>query len=53
MLELTDRRRENARRLTRLFNETIENELSERTSLLKELFGSIGKNINIRAKLEL
>ena len=35
--------RENARRLTRLFNETLETEISERTTLLKELFGSTGK----------
>ena len=34
----------NARRLTRLFNQTLETEESKRTELLKELFGSTGKN---------
>lgn len=43
--------RENARRLTRVFNETLETELSERTTLLKELFGSIGKNIYVEPSL--
>ena len=43
--------RENARRLTRLFNETLENEHSERTRLLKELFGSTGKDLNIEPSL--
>lgn len=49
-LELT-KERENARRLTRLFNETLENEHSERTRLLKELFGSTGKELNIEPSL--
>jgi len=43
--------RENARRLTRLFNETLENEYSERTRLLKELFGSTGKGLTIEPSL--
>ncbi|MEK5036719.1 maltose acetyltransferase domain-containing protein [Sporosarcina sp. FSL K6-3457] len=43
--------RENARRLTRVFNETLETELSERTVLLNELFGSVGKNIYIEPTL--
>ena len=43
--------RENARRLTRLFNETLENEHSERTRLLKELFGSTGKDLYIEPSL--
>lgn len=43
--------RENARRLTRLFNETLETELSERTTLLKELFGSVGKNLYVEPSL--
>ena len=43
-VELT-KERENARRLTRLFNETLETEHSERTRLLKELFGSTGKDL--------
>ncbi|WP_203249086.1 maltose acetyltransferase domain-containing protein [Sporosarcina beigongshangi] len=43
--------RENARRLTRVFNETLETELSERTTLLKELFGSVGENIYIEPTL--
>ena len=37
--------RENARRITRLYNQTIETEVEKRTQLLKELFGSTGKNI--------
>lgn len=37
----------NARRLTRLYNQTIETDEEKRTALLKELFGSTGKNINI------
>jgi len=43
--------RENARRLTRVFNETLETELSERTTLLKELFGSVGENIYVEPSL--
>ncbi|MDR7074625.1 maltose acetyltransferase domain-containing protein [Fictibacillus barbaricus] len=39
--------RKNARRLTRLFNNSTEEELKKRTELLKELFGSTGKNIGI------
>ena len=39
--------RENARRLTRLYNGTVETEYKERTRLLKELFGSMGENIYI------
>lgn len=35
----------NARRLTRLINATTETEGDERVALLKELFGSTGKNI--------
>lgn len=43
--------RENARRLTRLFNETVETENSERLILLKEMFGSTGKEIYIEPTL--
>ncbi len=39
--------RENARRLTRLYNESSETEHGKRKELLKELFGSIGENIGI------
>lgn len=39
--------RVNARRLTREFNVTLETENSKRESLLKQLFGSIGKAIYI------
>lgn len=39
--------RVNARRLTRLFNETIETEDSKRLEILKELFGSTGKSLYI------
>ncbi|MFC0272570.1 sugar O-acetyltransferase [Metabacillus herbersteinensis] len=39
--------RENARRLNRLYNQTIETEEEKRTELLKELFGSTKENIYI------
>ncbi|MBM7650247.1 maltose O-acetyltransferase [Bacillus ectoiniformans] len=39
--------RERARRLTRLFNQSDETELTKRTELLKELFGSTGENVYI------
>ncbi|RFB12153.1 acetyltransferase [Bacillus sp. HNG] len=39
--------RVNARRLTRLYNETLETDEDKRAELLKELFGSTGKNIYI------
>ncbi|MCM3693793.1 sugar O-acetyltransferase [Neobacillus niacini] len=37
----------NARRLTRLYNQTIETDEEKRTALLKEIFGSTKKNIYI------
>lgn len=37
----------NAARLTRLYNETLETEESRRKELLRELFGSMGENVNI------
>ncbi|PLR76404.1 acetyltransferase [Bacillus sp. V3-13] len=37
--------REHARKLTRLYNETLETEYDKRTSILKELFGSTGENL--------
>lgn len=37
----------NAKRLTRLFNATLEDELEKRTAILKELFGSTGEHIYI------
>lgn len=37
----------NARRLSRLFNQTIETEHTERNKILKELFGSTGDNLYI------
>ncbi|MCG3083350.1 sugar O-acetyltransferase [Anoxybacillus sp. LAT_35] len=39
--------REHARRLTRLFNQTLETEHERRISLLKELFGSTGQNVYV------
>jgi maltose O-acetyltransferase len=39
--------RSNARRLTRMFNESLETDEIHRTELLKELFGSTGENVNI------
>jgi maltose O-acetyltransferase len=43
--------RENARRLTRLYNQTLETEISKRTEILKKLFGSTGENIYIEPNL--
>lgn len=37
----------NARKLTRLFNETLETDLDHRTKLLKTLFGSTGRNLYV------
>src|SRR4051794_19233234 len=37
----------NARRLTRLYNQTIETDLEHRTAILKELFGSTGNSLYI------
>lgn len=39
--------RKNARRLTRLFNESLEIDDNKRTELIKELFGSTGENFFI------
>jgi len=39
--------RKNASRLTRLYNATTEQEKEQRRQLLTELFGAVGKNINI------
>jgi maltose O-acetyltransferase len=39
--------RENARRLTRLFNQTLETEVNKRIDILKELFGSTGENLYV------
>lgn len=44
--ELTQERL-NARRLTRLYNQTTETDLEERTRLLKSLFGSTGQNLYV------
>ncbi|KAA9023824.1 maltose acetyltransferase domain-containing protein [Niallia endozanthoxylica] len=43
---LTEERRR-ARRLTRLFNQSIESDDSQRTSIIKELFGSTGQSFYI------
>jgi len=39
--------REEARRKTRLYNQTSETETNQRTQLLKELFGSTGKDLSV------
>lgn len=39
--------RTNARRLTRLYNQSLETEELKRTELLKQLFGSLGENLYI------
>lgn len=44
--ELTQDRM-NARKLTRLFNETLETDIDHRTKLLKTLFGSTGRNLYV------
>lgn len=44
--ELT-RDRLNARRLTRLYNQSIETEVDTRTELLRELFGSTGNHFSV------
>ena len=36
--------RQNARRLTRLYNATKEDEHDRRTEIIRELFGAVGKN---------
>jgi maltose O-acetyltransferase len=41
------RDRQNARRLTRLYNQTLETEDAKRAELLKELFGSTGDHLYI------
>lgn len=41
------RERKNARRLTRLFNTSLETDTNQRTQLLKELLGSTGENLYI------
>ncbi|SDZ38352.1 maltose O-acetyltransferase [Evansella caseinilytica] len=41
------RENKNARRLTRLFNASLETDDSKRAAILKELFGSIGDSIHI------
>ncbi|GBF35597.1 maltose O-acetyltransferase [Desulfocucumis palustris] len=43
--------RKKARRLTRLYNQTLETDEVKRTELLKELFGSTGDNIYIEPTL--
>ncbi|MCX2811165.1 MULTISPECIES: sugar O-acetyltransferase [Bacillus] len=37
--------RENARRLVRMYNQTLETEADKRTNLLRELLGSTGENV--------
>ncbi|SES17804.1 maltose O-acetyltransferase [Gracilibacillus ureilyticus] len=37
--------RENARRLVRLYNQTLETEIDKRTEMLKELLGSTGETV--------
>ncbi|MBB5326058.1 maltose O-acetyltransferase [Anoxybacillus tepidamans] len=39
--------RERARKLTRLYNQTLETEYEKRMRLLKELFGSTGNNVYV------
>lgn len=43
--------RVNARRLTRLYNQTVETEVGKRTELLKELFGTTGEQLYIEPAL--
>jgi maltose O-acetyltransferase len=39
--------RTDARRLTRVYNQSLETDVAKRTELLKELFGSTGRNLAI------
>lgn len=39
--------RQNARRLTRLYNSTTEQEMERRSQLLRELFGAVGSTLEI------
>ena len=39
--------RTNARRLSRMFNQTDETEMEKRTEILRELFGSVGEGVYI------
>ncbi len=41
------RERMNARRLTRIFNDSLETDSKKRTRLLKELFGSTGEHVYV------
>lgn len=43
--------RENARMLTRIYNQTLETEYTKRTDILTKLFGSIGENTFIEPNL--
>ncbi|PTM59649.1 maltose O-acetyltransferase [Desmospora activa] len=44
--------RNHARRLTRLYNQTLETEADKRTELLKELFGSTGDHLFIEPRFQ-
>lgn len=50
--ELLVKERLNARRLTRLYNNTLETEIEKRTEILRELLGSMGNNIYIEPTLK-
>lgn len=41
------RERQDARRMTRLYNATLESDVAGRTNMLSELFGAIGKTITV------
>ncbi|PAQ13492.1 acetyltransferase [Bacillaceae bacterium SAOS 7] len=43
--------REAARRKTRVYNQTLENEVDKRSKLLKELFGSTGENLFVEPNI--
>lgn len=43
--------REKCKRLTRLFNNTLEDEYEKREEILSELFGSVGSKINVEQNI--
>lgn len=49
--EILLKEREEVRKLTRIYNSTVETDYEERTRILKGLLGSTGKNVNIEPNL--
>ncbi|EGT5474124.1 TPA: sugar O-acetyltransferase [Clostridioides difficile] len=49
--ELLVKEREYCKKLTRLFNNTLEDEYEKREDILRQLFGSVGKQINVEQNI--